>query len=193
MAREKKAKTDIQTKTVSVDMAKLTEGIHLVFSGAVKMLEAMAYTVPVDSSFTANSITDDSSAIDSVSAENRIDSDKPKADAIVDKPPREQHQELPHEQPPETKAETKAKTKAEQKKTPQEEQKNEPQESKEKAEKAAVSVTPNDITRIIVRKIKQNKENNEKILMILKTYGVEKVSDLKPEKYEAFVTDLAAL
>ena len=185
MAREKKAKTDNQQNPVSVDMAKLTEGISLVFSGAVKMLEAMAYTVPVDSSFTANSITDDSSAIDSVSTENCIDSDEPKTDMTVDKPPQGQQQELP--------IETKAETKAEQKKTPQEEQKNEPQESKGNTEKSAVSVTPNDITRIIVRKIKQNKENNEKILMILKTYGVEKVSDLKPEKYEAFVTDLAAL
>ena len=181
MAREKKAKANDQQKPVSVDMAKLTEGIHLVFSGAVKMLEAMAYTVPVDGSFTVNSITDSSSAIDSVSAENHIDSDKPKTDAIVDNQPQGQ----PQEPPPETKAE--------QEKTPQEEQKNEPQESEGKSEKAAVSVTPNDITRIIVRKIKQNKENNDKILMILKAYGVEKVSDLKPEKYEAFVTDLAAL
>ena len=181
MAREKKAKTDNQQNPVSVDMAKLTEGISLVFSGAVKMLEAMAYTVPVDGSFTVNSITDSSSAIDTVSAENHIDSDKPKTDVIVDNQPQGQ----PQEPPPETKAE--------QEKTPQEEQKNEPQESKEKSEKAAVSVTPNDITRIIVRKIKQNKENNEKSLMILKAYGVEKVSNLKPEKYEAFVTDLAAL
>ena len=181
MAREKKAKTDNQQNPVSVDMAKLTEGISLVFSGAVKMLEAMAYTVPVDGSFTVNSITDSSSAIDTVSVENCIDSDEPKTDMTVDKPPQGQQQELPPE------------TKVEQEKTPQEEQKNEPQESKEKSEKAAVSVTPNDITRIIVRKIKQNKENNEKILMILKTYGVEKVSDLKHEKYEAFVTDLAAL
>ena len=181
MARENKTKNDNQHNPVSVDMAKLTEGISLVFSGAVKMLEAMAYTVPVDSSFTANSITDDSSAIDSVSTENCIDSDEPKTDAIVDNQPQGQHQEPPPE------------TKVEQEKTPQEEQKNEPQESKGNTEKSAVSVTPNDITRIIVRKIKQNKENNEKILMILKTYGVEKVSDLKPEKYEAFVTDLAAL
>ena len=181
MAREKKTKTDSQTKTVSVDMAKLTEGISLVFSGAVKMLEAMAYTVPVDGSFTVNSITDSSSAIVTVSAVNHIDSDKPKTDAIVDNQPQGQQQE------------PQAETKVEHEKTPQEEQKNEPQESKEKSEKAAISVTLNDITRIIVRKIKQNKENNEKILMILKTYGVEKVSDLKPEKYEAFVTDLAAL
>ena len=181
MAREKKAKTDNQKNPVGVDMAKLTEGINLVFSGAVKMLEAMAYTVPVDGSFTVNSITDSSSAIDTVSAENHIDSDKPKTDVIVDKLPQEQQQE------------SQAETKVEHEKTPQEEQKNEPQESKEKSEKAAVSVTPNDITRIIVRKIKQNKENNDKILMILKAYGVEKVSNLKPEKYEAFVTDLAAL
>lgn len=181
MAREKKAKASDQQKPVSVDMAKLTEGISLVFSGAVKMLEAMAYTVPVDGSFTVNSITDSSSAIDTVSAVNHIDSDKPKTDAIVDNQPQGQHQEPPPE------------TKVEQEKTPQEEQKNEPQESEGKSEKAAVSVTPNDITRIIVRKIKQNKENNDKILMILKAYGVEKVSDLKPEKYEAFVTDLAAL
>ena len=181
MAREKKAKTDNQKNPVGVDMAKLTEGINLVFSGAVKMLEAMAYTVPVDGSFTVNSITDSSSAIDTVSAENHIDSDKPKTDVIVDNQPQGQ----PQEPPPETKAE--------QEKTPQEEQKNEPQESEGKSEKAAVSVTPNDITRIIVRKIKQNKENNDKILMILKAYGVEKVSNLKPEKYEAFVTDLAAL
>ena len=181
MARENKTKNDNQHNPVSVDMAKLTEGISLVFSGAVKMLEAMAYTVPVDSSFTANSITDDSSAIDSVSTENCIDSDEPKTDMTVDKPPQGQQQELPPE------------TKVEQEKTPQEEQKNEPQESKGNTEKSAVSVTPNDITRIIVRKIKQNKENNDKILMILKAYGVEKVSDLKPEKYEAFVTDLAAL
>ena len=181
MAREKKAKTDNQQNPVSVDMAKLTEGISLVFSGAVKMLEAMAYTVPVDGSFTVNSITDSSSAIDTVSAENHIDSDKPKTDVIVDKLPQEQQQE------------SQAETKVEHEKTPQEEQKNEPQESEGKSEKAAVSVTPNDITRIIVRKIKQNKENNEKILMILKTYGVERVSDLKPEQYKAFVTDLAAL
>ena len=181
MAREKKAKASDQQKPVGVDMAKLTEGISLVFSGAVKMLEAMAYTVPVDGSFTVNSITDSSSAIDTVSAENHIDSDKPKTDVIVDKLPQEQQQE------------SQAETKVEHEKTPQEEQKNEPQESEGKSEKAAVSVTPNDITRIIVRKIKQNKENNDKILMILKAYGVEKVSDLKPEKYEAFVTDLAAL
>ena len=60
-------------------------------------------------------------------------------------------------------------------------------------EEAASTVTQDDITRIIVQKIKQNRSNNEKIGAILKSYGVAKVSDLPAAKYEAFVTDLSAI
>ncbi len=56
-----------------------------------------------------------------------------------------------------------------------------------------VSITADDITKIIVQKIKQNRSNNQRIGQLLKTYGVERVSDLPETKYEAFVTDLAAL
>jgi len=55
------------------------------------------------------------------------------------------------------------------------------------------SITADDITKIIVQKIKQNRSNNQRIGQLLKTYGVERVSDLPKTKYEAFVTDLAAL
>ncbi len=55
------------------------------------------------------------------------------------------------------------------------------------------SVTQDDITKIIVQKLKKNRSNNEKIGAILKTYGVAKVSELSPEKYEAFLTDLSQL
>lgn len=55
------------------------------------------------------------------------------------------------------------------------------------------SITADDITKIIVQKIKQNRSNNQRIGQLLKTYGVERVSDLPETKYEAFVTDLAAL
>ena len=58
---------------------------------------------------------------------------------------------------------------------------------------ATVSVTQDDITRIIVRKIKTDRSNNEKIGAILKTYGVAKVSDLPASKYEAFLTDLSQI
>lgn len=58
---------------------------------------------------------------------------------------------------------------------------------------AAPSVTIDDITKIIVQKIKKNRSNNEKIGAILKTYGVSKVGDLPKTKYEAFLTDLSAI
>ena len=58
---------------------------------------------------------------------------------------------------------------------------------------AVATVTQDDITRIIVRKIKQDRSNNEKIGSILKAYGVAKVSDLPVTKYEAFQTDLSQI
>lgn len=61
------------------------------------------------------------------------------------------------------------------------------------AEPAAPSVTQDDITKIIVQKLKKDRSNNEKIGAILKTYGVAKVSELSASKYEAFLTDLSQL
>ena len=58
---------------------------------------------------------------------------------------------------------------------------------------AVTTVTQDDITKIIVRKIKQDRSNNEKIGAILKTYGVAKVSDLPAAKYEAFLTDISQI
>ena len=58
---------------------------------------------------------------------------------------------------------------------------------------AEPSVTQDDITKIIVQKIKQDRGNNEKIGQILKTYGVSKVGELDASKYEAFLTDISEL
>ena len=152
MAREKKTKaSEQQENTVSVDMAKLTEGINLVFSGAVKMFEAVG------------------------SVEVGIVMNTAKAPIIVNTGEELTIEEAVPDEP--------------QEKTEEKSQEEKPQ----KPGNAPSPITTDDITRIIVRKIKQNKDNNEKIGQVLKTYGVERVSDLKPEHYEAFVTDLAAL
>ncbi len=55
------------------------------------------------------------------------------------------------------------------------------------------TITADDLTKIIVQKIKQNRSNSEKIGAILKTYGAAKVSELPPDKYEAFITDVSQL
>lgn len=57
----------------------------------------------------------------------------------------------------------------------------------------APAVTIDDITKVIVAKIKKKRDNNAKIGSLLKTYGVDKVSGLPPEKYEAFLTDISEL
>ena len=58
---------------------------------------------------------------------------------------------------------------------------------------AAPSVTVDDITKVIVAKIKKKRSNNEAIGKLLKAYGAAKVSELDPAKYEAFLTDISQL
>lgn len=68
-------------------------------------------------------------------------------------------------------------------------------ESKSSAEQTtpAAHVSVDDITKVIVAKIKQKRDNNARIGALLKTYGADKVSSLSPEKYEAFLTDISQL
>ena len=55
------------------------------------------------------------------------------------------------------------------------------------------TVTIDDITKVIVAKIKKKRDNSARIGARLKSYGVEKVSGLPSEKYEAFLTDISEL
>ena len=63
----------------------------------------------------------------------------------------------------------------------------------DKGSSSSVSISLDDLTKVIVQKIRQDRSNNEKIGQILKTYGVGKVNALKPEQYEAFLNELAQL
>ena len=56
-----------------------------------------------------------------------------------------------------------------------------------------VTITKDDITAVIVAKIKKKRDNNEKIGQLLKTYGVAQLSDLPAEKYEAFLADVSQI
>lgn len=65
--------------------------------------------------------------------------------------------------------------------------------SQVETEKVVSSIAQDDITKVIVQKIKKDRSNNEKIGQILKAYGVAKVGELPESKFEAFLTDLAEL
>lgn len=64
---------------------------------------------------------------------------------------------------------------------------------KEEPEQPAVTISKDDITSVIVAKIKQKRSNNEKIGQLLKTYGVGQLSELLAAKYEAFLADISQL
>lgn len=57
----------------------------------------------------------------------------------------------------------------------------------------AVTITKDDLTAVIVGKIKKKRSNNEKIGQLLKAYGCKELFALPPEKYEAFLTDISQL
>ena len=63
----------------------------------------------------------------------------------------------------------------------------------EEAEEANSSITYDDLTKIIVEKIKQDPANNQKIEAVVNSYGVSMVSQLPKSKYEAFMAELASL
>lgn len=58
---------------------------------------------------------------------------------------------------------------------------------------SAVTITKDEITAVIVAKIKKKRDNNEKIGQLLKTYGVAQLSELPAEKYEAFLADVSQI
>ena len=57
----------------------------------------------------------------------------------------------------------------------------------------SVKITLDDITKVIVTKIKQNRAVNEKIGALVKSYGYKQIRELPEDKYEAFLNDLAQL
>lgn len=61
------------------------------------------------------------------------------------------------------------------------------------SEPAKSSITIDDITKIVVKKVKQNREDEEKIRQIVHSYGVSAISQLPESKYEALLAEIASL
>ena len=76
---------------------------------------------------------------------------------------------------------------------PPEPQGTQPKEPVALPEPAASSLTIDDITKVIVSKIKQDRSNNEKIEKLVQSFGVQSVKAIPPERFEAFMTELAAI
>ena len=154
------------TPTVTVSMKKLVAGVGTMFAGVLQMLEALEPQAAKQlmDRVVQDAETDQAAANDTVSAKEETE--------------------------PVNETETTVEqTDAEEQAAPVKGEVRDPAPASDQTQ----TVTVDDITKIIVRKVKQDRTNNEKIGSILKTYGVARVSELPTAKYEAFLTDISQL
>ena len=154
------------TPTVTVSMKKLIAGVGTMFAGVLQMLEALE---PQAAKQLMDRVVQDA------------EKDQAAANATVS---------AKEETEPVNETETTVEqTDAEEQAAPVKGEVRDPAPASDQTQ----TVTVDDITKIIVRKVKQDRTNNEKIGAILKTYGVARVSELPTAKYEAFLTDISQL
>jgi len=155
------------TNLVTVDANRLREALKHTFEGVTMLFDCIGLNVPV-----GDPVLDQEEKPEETHPVKETEftpvEEPPEGTPIV---------EVPADEPPVEKA-------------PEEKK---PDEPPAETPPAVPTVTQDDITKIIVRKIKQDRSNNEKIGAILKTYGVAKVSDLPAAKYEAFLTDISQI
>ena len=179
-AKKKNAETmeSAAPSVIAVDARKLSQGLKMTFEGMAMVFDSMG----VDMGVTAVKTDDARTATPA----DPIDPADPAADKVssVEEPVAEEHDTA--SQNMDTKAEPSATETVDAADAPD-------AEAQPDASEPTSTVSIDDITKIIVQKIKQNRKNNEKIGSILKTYGVAKVGDLPASKYEAFLTDLSAI
>ena len=154
------------TPTVTVSMKKLVAGVGTMFAGVLQMLEALE---PQAAKQLMDRVVQDA------------EKDQAAANATVS---------AKEETEPVNETETTVEqTDAEEQAAPVKGEVRDPAPASDQTQ----TVTVDDITKIIVRKVKQDRTNNEKIGSILRTYGVARVSELPTAKYEAFLTDISQL
>jgi len=191
MTEIKNMPADSGNDPITVETAKVIQGMSLVFCGALTMLEALHPHVSLAPSAILDLVTGNVEGLEKAAAERRaaaekvVSPDTGNAEGFVDAA------DATDTAPTESAVTADAhKDEAEkQTATPAEA----PQAEKPQKAEPANTVTADDITKVIVRKIKQDRSNSEKVGAVLKTYGVTKVSELPADKYEAFLTDISQL
>ncbi len=174
MAAKKKNAETVETtasNVIAVDTRKLSQGLKMTFEGMALVFDSIGVDVAVPTV-----------KADDVKTEVKADTASAEKAGGVEETKLEEHNVAPDAevQNTATKAETEDAAEAQ-------------SEAQPDASELVSTVSLDDITKIIVQKIKQNRSNNEKIGSILKTYGVAKVGELPVSKYEAFLTDLSAI
>ena len=179
MAAKKKNAETVEVaapNVIAVDARKLSLGLKMTFEGMAMVFDSLG----VDSGVPTVKVEDVKAASPADKVTDKLSS--------AEEPVSEEHNTVPdaEDQNVTTEAEPSATETVDAADAPA-------TEAQPDASEPTSAVSIDDITKIIVQKIKQNRSNNAKIGSILKTYGVAKVGDLPASKYEAFLTDLSAI
>ena len=149
---------------VPVNTEKLIDGIATIFSGVIQLLSSMEPEM-------AQQLAD--AAIKGVQKEQTPETFNPDDfEEIITA------DDLPWD------------TELEQAESPKEQPK---KKAASKKQEPPAELTADDLIRVVTQKIKKDRSNKENVLSLLKSYGAAKVSDVPPDKYEAFLTDLSQL
>lgn len=151
---------------VPVDAKKLIDGLGTIFGGVIQLLAAMEPNM-------AKELAD--MAINGVPKEKVPENFNPDDfEEII------AADDLPWD------------TEPEQPEEPKPAEKTKPKKAAKKTDPPA-ELTTDDLIRVVTQKIKKDRSNKEKVLALLKSYGAAKVSDIPPDKYEAFLTGVSQL
>jgi hypothetical protein len=182
---------------ISIETAKVIQGMSLVFSGAMTMLEAIHPKISVEPAELMCLMTGDREGLARLAEMKKAEAaqkgkedahETQNADVGSDDDVSASVSDAPVDADPEKPVtESKASTDQSAGEEP-------PKKAKSRKKEAhASSVTLDDITKAIVQKIEQDRSNNEKIGQLLKNYGVARVSEIPVEKREAFLTEVASI
>lgn len=175
MAAKKKNAETVETtasNVIAVDTRKLSQGLKMTFEGMALVFDSIGVDAAVPTV-----------KADDAKTEVKADTAPAEKSGGVEETKLEEHNVAPDAEVQNTATEAENVGAAE----------DTAAEVQPDASEPTSAVSIDDITKIIVQKIKQNRSNNEKIGSILKTYGVAKVGELPVSKYEAFLTDLSAI
>ncbi len=190
---------------ISIETSKVVQGMSLVFSGAMTMLEAIHPKISLQPAELMCLMTGDREGLARLAEMKKEEAAKAAQDELEAKAKEETDEtenadagavDVPADAPdaavPDAPAGNgKADSVTQENTEPQETK--EPKEATKPSKSATTTVSQDDITKIIVQKIKADRSNNGKIGQLLKNYGAARVSELPVEKYEAFITELAAI
>ena len=177
---------------VTVKMSKLVEGIGTVFIGVLTMLESLDASTA--KTFVSGFVGGPSVVEGFVSAMSGTPTTPEEETSAVEKPGADETQkEASSLDAAAEEAEDKTAVDGKASGATKPEAMEPAAEGKTETDAPATSITADDITKVIVGKIKQNRSNSDKIGSLLKTYGAARVTELPASKYEAFLTDISQL